>query len=129
MCNKVVETSLLASLIMTSFCPAYARGLGSLRMKHSMRLRGGSCAISDVHDPLPNPRLYQPAPPTIVTKIQFAPDPTEEKQDIKDCQVIGSWSNWLDHEQLVKNPETGVWEIVKLLQPGEHHVFLISLAI
>jgi hypothetical protein len=133
----LVETGLSASLIMCLLCPAMTRGSEPLKLKYPMRLRGGSCAIEDASDAthlrglvshcnvLPNPRLYHPTPQKVVTKIQYAPGSSEDKEDIKLCQVIGSWSNWSDHEPLIKNYESGVWEIVKLLLPGEYKVFIL----
>ena len=98
----------------------------SWNTRSPLRLRGGSLADSDRRESLPNPRLYQPHStsdaPKVLTVITYASEKDQRLEDVKECRVIGSWSNWKMQESLRFNVASGFWEIEKLLSPGEYHV-------
>ena len=124
----IAKAMLLASLLVNAKCTTSPQHFGTVNNWHSLRLRGGSVVVEGCsrQESLPNPRLYQPPAREILTHIQYCPEPTEEKQDINNVEVLGSWSNWELHEPMSKNAETGVWELTKPLSPGEYKVSLFD---
>ncbi len=117
-----------AFLLAIYFSNVHSFSSNSLTIRSPLRLRGGSLADSARRESLPNPRLYHPHSqsdlPKVLTDIIYVSEEGQQPEDIKECKVIGSWSNWESQETLRFNAASSVWETEKLLSPGEYKVGL-----
>ncbi len=121
---SVSHSRSVAFLIAIYLCCVHSFSLDPRNIRCSLRLRGGSVAA--YRESLPNPRLYHPQSqsdiPKILTTVTYVSEKGQRPEDIKECKVIGSWSNWELQETLRLNVALGVWETEKLLSPGEYKV-------
>jgi hypothetical protein len=122
------QTVFLHSSFLLAIYFSYVHSFSLQNNRSPLRLRGGSLADSARRESLPNPRLYQPQcqsdAPKVLTDIVYVSEKGQSPEDVKECKVIGSWSNWELQESLQFNAASGVWKIEKLLSPGEYHVRL-----